>query len=144
MPWMYDPKYDPLDWAAFVYRITLPDGRYYIGKRNIYLSKGGKIFRKNQWRDYWGSSKELRAEVDKVGKANCTREILKFCVSSGEASYRELELLVKTDALLDPLCMNKNILMRYSSRVLRGYKSKARRVKYLKDIADQKAAAGIK
>ena len=143
MQWIHNPKRNPLDWYAFVYRITLPDGRYYIGKCNLWLRRHGKISGPSRWRTYWGSSKTLTALVAEVGKEKCKREILHFCVSAGEASYRELELLVKLDALIDPQCLNSNILMRFHRKSVAGYHSKERRARYLADISKRKAELRI-
>jgi hypothetical protein len=41
--WIVSGDADVLQYRAFVYRITLPDGRYYVGKKNVYRLKAGKI-----------------------------------------------------------------------------------------------------
>lgn len=64
--------------------------------------KDGKIARESDWQDYWGSSKEVKALVKSSGKASCKREVLRFCVSRGEASWLEAVTLIKGDCLLDP------------------------------------------
>lgn len=143
MYWLYGPHKNPLDWHAFVYRITLPDGRYYIGKCNIWNTRHGKVYRQNAWRSYWGSSKELKRLLAATDKAKCKREILRFCVSAGEASYREAELLLKSDALLDPLCLNKHVRVSVLRSALQGYQCKQRRVGYLSELAKQKRVVGF-
>ena len=43
----------------------------------------------SDWQDYWGSSDNLKADVEKLGTDNFTREILHFCNSRGLMSYLE-------------------------------------------------------
>lgn len=141
--WTYDKSIDPLTFAAFVYRITLPDGRFYIGKRAIWIMKAGKIDRESEWRSYWSSSKEVKALVKAAGADKCQREILTFCISRGEAGWREVDLLVKGDLMLDPLCLNGNVAERFQRKVVQGWSDEKRREKYLKDIAKQRREVGL-
>ena len=43
----------------------------------------------SDWRDYWGSSDHLQADVAELGPENFTREILYICNSRGLMSYLE-------------------------------------------------------
>ena len=140
--WTHDPAYDPLKFAAFVYKITTPDG-YYIGKRAIWVCKAGAIVRESDWRSYWGSGEAVKAAVKKHGKAACTREIIAFAESRGKAGWLEMVLLVKTDALLDPRCLNGNIVERYQKRVVQGWADHTRCQRYLADVERQRRAAGL-
>jgi len=90
----------PDEYEGFVYIITnLTDDRKYIGKKLAKFKttkpplKGKKNKRRgtkeSDWRDYWGSSDKLLADVEKLGKDKFTREILYFCKSRGEMSYLE-------------------------------------------------------
>lgn len=96
----------PQDCVGFVYVITnLTNNRKYIGKKQakfakttykMHLQKNGKKVRKkirshvdSDWQDYWGSSKELTADVDKLSTASFKREILHFCSSKALCSYLE-------------------------------------------------------
>ena len=103
MQWTYrgeEVEELPSDCEGFVYLITnLTNNRKYIGKKlaKFKTSKPplkGKInkrrgYRESDWRDYWGSSDHLNADVLKLGKENFTREILHYCPSRGVASYLE-------------------------------------------------------
>jgi hypothetical protein len=104
--------------AGFVYRITcLVNGRKYIGKklftssrrRKIACRKGGKTTGKKKvvrdrvdsnWRDYFGSSAELLADIQKYGKENFRREIIQLAPSKGVLSYYELKHQMAADAML--------------------------------------------
>jgi len=45
--------------------------------------------KESDWRDYWGSSDHLVADVERLGQNAFTREILYMCKSRGEMSYLE-------------------------------------------------------
>ncbi len=96
----------PDDCIGFVYQITNNlSGRKYIGKKlakfskttyKIVKQKNGTKKRKkirskidSDWREYYGSSPELTADVITLGTENFTREILYYCNSKSECSYIE-------------------------------------------------------
>lgn len=109
MSWTYQNEIIeelPEDCAGFVYLITNTlTGRKYIGKKLAKFSKTtykvvklkngtkkrkkikGKI--ESDWREYYGSSPNLTADIEKLGKDNFTREILYYCKSKAECSYIE-------------------------------------------------------
>ena len=103
MNWTYQGKEVteiPDEYEGFVYLITnLTDNRKYVGKKLAKFKttkpplKGKKNkrrgYKESDWRDYWGSSDKLIADVEKLGENNFTREILYFCKSRGEMSYLE-------------------------------------------------------
>jgi hypothetical protein len=43
----------------------------------------------SDWRDYWGSNDELKADVEELGTEQFTREILYYGKSKAECSYIE-------------------------------------------------------
>ena len=94
------------EYIGFVYLITNNiSGRKYIGKKlakfskttykTVTLKNGTKKKKKikgkieSDWKDYYGSSDALTADVVKLGKENFTREILYFCKTKAECSYIE-------------------------------------------------------
>ena len=90
----------PEGYIGFIYLITnLTNNRKYIGKKLSQFRrsrpplKGKKNRRRytveSDWRDYWGSSDKLLADVAQLGKEKFTREILYFCKSKSELSYIE-------------------------------------------------------
>ena len=90
----------PQEYEGFVYIITnLTDDRKYIGKKLAKFKttkpplKGKKNKRRgtkeSDWKDYWGSSDRLNADVEKLGEDKFTREILYLCKGRGEMSYLE-------------------------------------------------------
>ena len=103
MTWLYKGnEVDEIaeEYIGFVYLITNTiDGKKYIGKKLAQFKvtkkplKGKKNKRRStkesDWRDYWGSSDTLNADVQTLGPENFTREILYYCTSRGEMSYLE-------------------------------------------------------
>lgn len=99
--WTYKgaPVDEPFeDYIGFVYCIyNLLDGRKYIGKKLFFGTrtktiKGKKKKQKveSDWRNYWGSSEELQADIAKLGESNFKREILHLCKTKGVLNYIEL------------------------------------------------------
>ena len=88
------------EYEGFVYLITnLTNNKKYVGKKLAKFKttkpplKGKKNkrrgYKESDWREYWGSSDRLNADVAALGKKNFTREILYFCKSRAEMSYIE-------------------------------------------------------
>jgi len=95
---------------SFIYRITLEDGRYYIGRKMMMKPKytSGKMKGQSKgeysWKTYKGSSKEL-LEVLKSG-IEYKKEIIQFCFSKAETTYEETKAILCTGALTDPKAFN--------------------------------------
>ena len=103
MIWTYQQQ--PLEeipegYIGFVYLITnLTTGQKYIGKKLAQFKKtrpplkGKRLKRRttveSDWRDYWGSSERLQADVNTLGPESFTREVLYLCKSKAEMSYLE-------------------------------------------------------
>ena len=97
--WYYnDEVFEEIgDYIGFVYRITnLTNNKKYIGKKNFYFSRTKTIKGKKKrskvesdWRDYYGSNKELNADVALHGEGNFRRDILRLCKSKAEFGYYE-------------------------------------------------------
>lgn len=98
---------------SFIYKIYLLDGtgRYYIGRKTMkkpnYTSGKLKGQSKGEysWKTYCGSSKEL-LEVLKDKNIKYRKEILYFCYSKAETTYRETKEILCSGALTDPLSFN--------------------------------------
>ena len=103
MSWFYKNK-EVLDIPegkiGFVYIITnLSNDRKYIGKKLTQFKRSKKPLKgrtnkrrytvESDWRDYYGSSDELTADVELLGKDKFKREILFWCTSKSELSYIE-------------------------------------------------------
>ena len=90
----------PEDCVGFVYEITnTVNGRKYIGKKLAKFKRSrkplkGKVNKRrytveSDWKDYFGSSDQLLADVEQLGKDKFKREILFYCKSKGECNYIE-------------------------------------------------------
>ena len=113
------------DQFGFVYRITnLQTGKQYIGRKYFIQRRkprGGKrrVSSESDWKKYYGSSPELKADVKKFGKAIFKREILSTHLTAGKVNFEETRQLflnnVLTESLTDgtPAYYNSNILGRY-------------------------------
>jgi len=121
----------PENVLGFIYRITnLIDNRIYIGRkalssnRKATLTKKEKLLPENKrkrfkrviketdWKEYWGSSDELKSDIERLGKVNFKREILLFCTTKSDVSFFELHYQIKEDVLFTN-SYNKNILGKF-------------------------------
>ena len=103
MTWTYKNKEVteiPAEFIGFVYLITnITNDRKYIGKKLTQFKRSKKPLKgrtnkrrytvESDWRDYYGSSDELTADVELLGKDKFTREIMFWCKSKSELSYIE-------------------------------------------------------
>ena len=128
-PWLYKGTAFTSDdingQFGFVYRITnIQTGKQYIGRKYFIQKrkpKGGKrrVTSESDWKKYYGSSPELKADISTYGKENFSREILSLHPSVGKTNYEETRQLflhnVLTEKLTDdtPAYYNSNILGRY-------------------------------
>jgi hypothetical protein len=132
--WLYDNVEftDVGEYVGFVYLITnLTNGRKYIGKKNFYFTKTRTIKGKRKrtkvesdWRDYYGSNKELQADVELLGKDLFKREILKLCNSKGEFGYYEAKYQFENNVLEEDNWYNTWIMVRVHKKHLTFLKNK--------------------
>jgi len=123
--WLYE--YVPLrddfttDDYGFIYKITnLETNKFYIGRKSFIHNKKKKLTKKelteqpiargrkpatkieqidSGWREYWGSSKELLADVKLLGKDKFEREILKFCPTKKQLTFYEIQYQIQYSVL---------------------------------------------
>lgn len=131
--WYYcNEPYDeaPEKYQGFVYLITETNtGKKYIGKKFFWKPKTlpktktrkrrVKTRVESDWRDYYGSSKEVKLLVEKNGKDKYKREILRLCETKGECSYYEAKLQFEYDVLLRDDFYNEFIGCKIHSKHLR-------------------------
>lgn len=130
MEWSYNGEVVlnlPEDCVGFVYIIiNTITGRKYIGKKlakftktkvkTVTLKNGTKKKKKirekidSDWREYFGSSNELLGDIQSLGVENFNREILHYCKSKAECSYREAKLQFQYGVLESDDWYNGNIM----------------------------------
>jgi len=103
MSWLYKNKEVteiPTEFIGFVYLITnTTNDRKYIGKKLTQFKRSKKPLKgrtnkrrytvESDWKDYYGSSDELSADVELLGKDKFKREIMFWCSSKSQLSYIE-------------------------------------------------------
>lgn len=143
--WLYENKeilkkedFPENDIYGFVYKIiNRTNDKFYIGKKQIFSKTKKKIGKEQKaknkllniwkdyeivikemdWQNYWGSSKELQADVKTLGKENFDKQILKFCKNTTELTYWETAYQFKEDVLLRD-SYNDTILGRFYRKTL--------------------------
>ena len=140
MTWTYQGQLVetlPEDCVGYVYCITcILTGRKYIGKKlakfaktttkTVTLKNGTKKKKKirskidSDWREYFGSSVELTADILKLGKENFTREILFYCKSKAETSYVVAKIQFEYKVLESNDFYNGHIQIRVHGSHIRG------------------------
>ena len=112
---------------GFVYRITnLQTGKQYIGRKYFVQKRKPRngtskrrVTSESDWKKYYGSSPELKADVKEFGRENFKREILSLHESLGKVNYEETKQLFLNNVLQEtledgsPKFYNSNILGRY-------------------------------
>ena len=128
-PWLYKgttfTSADIGDFFGYVYRITnLQSGKQYIGRKYFVQKRkprggGRRRTSESNWKQYWGSSKELNADRKRLGSDTFSREIISLHRTGGRVNYEETRQLflnnVLTEALEngEPAFYNSNVLGRY-------------------------------
>ncbi len=128
-PWTYNGKVfgssDIQDYFGFVYHIHCnKTNRDYIGRKYFWSfrtpkGKSRKVKSESDWKNYYGSCPELKADVKLWGKASCNRTILSLHRTKGQCNYEETKQLFLNNVLIEslddgtPAYYNSNILGRY-------------------------------
>ena len=128
-PWTYQgttfTSDDINDFFGYVYCITNnTNGRQYIGRKYFWKfitprGKKRKVKSESDWKKYYGSSEELKEEIEQLGRQNFSRVMLSLHKTAGKTNYEETKQLfingVLTESLDNgtPKYYNSNILSRY-------------------------------
>jgi len=75
------------DFLGFIYEIKLTDGRYYIGRKQFWTSKGYET----PWREYNSTSKTIKENPELIASA---------------MRYAEAACILWSDSYLNPLGLN--------------------------------------
>lgn len=118
---------------GYIYKTTnLLTGKFYIGKKSYLHKKKRKLTKKelaaittkgrkpvykieyvdSDWKNYFGSSLELKADIEKYGKENFKVEKIMDCVNKKSLSYWEVYYQFQYN-VLETDTYNANILGRF-------------------------------
>lgn len=107
----------PSDKYGFIYLIIGPENKIYVGKKAFLHKTKAKMSKKDKqvvgnerkrvkvgtkdsgWKNYYGSSKELLADISKLGKDKFERYVLDFADNKADLSLKEIEYQVKYNVL---------------------------------------------
>ena len=138
--WMYKGKvWEPVNgemrkYEGFVYCITnMTNGMKYIGKKAFWSrtklpplkgkTRKRHVIKESNWRDYYGSSDEVKMLVEELGYDKFKREILHFCETKGEMSYMELKEQVEREVLFDDSYYNGIVQVRINRNHVKSMKT---------------------
>lgn len=111
-PWYHNGKIlteeDVEEYVGMVYLLeNTENGRLYVGKKFFHKKKTYQVKKKKKkktvqsdWKDYYGSSKELLEDIEKIGKDKIKRTVLHLCKSKTQCSYYEMKEQVEREVLL--------------------------------------------
>lgn len=120
----------PEGFVGFVYLITSPEGRKYVGKKLLTTqvkrkplkgkTRNRRSVRESDWQKYYGSSRELTEDLARTDAALWKREVLHFCRSKWEAAFVELKVQMALNVLADPSFYNGiiHVRLRYFPSVM--------------------------
>ena len=108
------------NYLGFVYLITnLSNQRMYLGKKLLKRTKTKQVKGKKKrtqvesdWKDYYGSNKELVEEIKTSSIYNYKREILRLCKTKGECNYFEAKYQFEKGVLESELWYNSWIMVK--------------------------------
>lgn len=134
-PWIFDEvifdSEDISNYVGFVYCIVnLIDGRKYIGRKYFHSirkvkGKSRRQRKESDWKDYYGSSKELLTDVEKHGIINFKRIMLSLHTTRGDVNYEEVKQQFLNNVLESDKYYNDNIngkWMRKPQHIVEGRK----------------------
>ena len=136
MTWIYNKKTlsetdIPEEAIGFIYKIIhQPTNKFYIGKKVLNFTRKKRLTKKEKelsenkrktfkrvttdsnWKNYWGSCKELNEDVKNLGEEQFVREIIEFCFDKRQLSYKEVWYQFNLN-VLEVNSYNGNILSRF-------------------------------
>jgi len=128
-PEILEPQY-----YGFIYIIqNKTNSKFYIGKKAFFHNKKKKLTKKelaeqsgpgrrsitkteqvdSGWKAYWGSSKELLADMKSLGEDQFERIILQFCDTKKQQTYYEIYHQIIYGVLHTENSYNDNILGKF-------------------------------
>jgi hypothetical protein len=132
---------DPTKYYGFVYKITNKiNGKFYIGKKVYWNNKKHKLTKKqlaelpptpgrkpthevvqveSDWKTYWGSNKQLLADIKEFGAENFDCWIYVQCKTKKQLTYYEMQYQCSEQVLIGKdRSYNDNILGKFFTKDL--------------------------
>jgi hypothetical protein len=110
------------DWLGFVYMVTAPSGRKYVGKKLFWSSTRKKPLKgktrnrigkkESDWRKYYGSSEELKKEFVATQGIGWKREILHLGKGKCWLAFAELKVQLGLNVFIRDDFYNRMINVR--------------------------------
>ena len=147
MNWLYnneeitDISQFPLGTFGFIYEVSTPEGRKYIGKKALYHNKKTKlkkselaeqsgrgrralhkiVSKESDWKKYYGSNKHLKNQIaeGEVTLESLGKQIIEIGFNKKHLTYLETKYLFQLEVLEKPdLYYNDNILGKFFTKDL--------------------------
>jgi hypothetical protein len=141
MKWKCREEINPEKYFGFVYKITNKEtGKFYIGKKVFWNNKKKKLTKKqlaelpptpgrkpthevvrveSDWKTYWGSNKQLIADIKQYGEDKFECWMFKQCLTKKQLTYWEMHYQCKEEVLINSnKSYNDNILGKFFTKDL--------------------------
>jgi hypothetical protein len=141
MKWKCREEINPEKYFGFIYKITNKEtGKFYIGKKVYWHNKKKKLTKKqlaelpptpgrkpthevvrveSDWKTYWGSNKQLLADIKQYGEDKFECWIFKQCLTKKQLTYWEMHYQCKEEVLINSnKSYNDNILGKFFTKDL--------------------------
>ena len=103
---------------GFVYIIINEiTGEWYVGKKNLYsfrtlpplkgFKRKRKVTKESDWLKYQSSNDTVKSWISPM------KEILEYCYTKKELTYREMQAIICMSGLEDDKCLNDNVLGKF-------------------------------
>lgn len=121
--WICNDDFDVNEYEGFIYLITFPCGKFYVGRRTFWnkiiktplkTKKRKRVsYIESEWRTYESSSVHVKSLIEQHRESQTHSrikfEIIQLCRSKSAMSYGECFWIITTGSMTDPLGMNFNI-----------------------------------
>jgi hypothetical protein len=141
MKWKCREEINPEKYFGFIYKITNKEtGKFYIGKKVYWNNKKHKLTKKqlselpptpgrkpthevvqveSDWKTYWGSNKQLLADIKEFGAENFDCWIYVQCKTKKQLTYYEMQYQCSEQVLIGKdRSYNDNILGKFFTKDL--------------------------
>lgn len=95
--------------SGFLYLITNKlNGKKYIGIKHFWCKRKG-VKQESDWKKYQSSCKKLKADIKELGIDAFKFEVLEVFTNKQKLKRAESDMILRTNAVLDPGFYNANV-----------------------------------